>query len=118
MPGDFRDALIYGIVAAILLLCVQLWERLWERLKGRPIRTYSIRPALFAEVGIVLLFVGVGFLTAIAAGVIQSSPALSAVIIATFAMAAVCFVYSVLLLLLYVPLPRRRQRKSVEDSDV
>ena len=80
-------------------------------------RPVCVRPALFAEIGVALLLIGVGGLTAIAAGALPSSPEWSAIIVAILGVAIVRFVYSVILLLLYVPLPTRRQGKSVQDSD-
>jgi uncharacterized membrane protein YczE len=116
MPNELRDPLIVGALLLVLILCGRL---LGLRL-GLTVRPCSIRvrPAVFAEIGVVLLFVGVSILVAIAAGAIPSSPVLSAIIVAILGVAIVCFVYSAILLLLYVPLPKRRQRKSVQDGDL
>jgi hypothetical protein len=105
-----------GALAIILIVCARLLQR-WT---GWAIRTRPItfRPAVFAQIGVVLLFIGVGSLTAIAAGALPSSPELSAIIIAILGVAIMCFVYSAILLLLYVPLPRRQQRKSMQDGDL
>jgi hypothetical protein len=105
-----------GALAIILIVCARLLKR-WT---GWAIRTRPItfRPSVFAEIGVVLLFVGVSILVAIAAGAIPLSPVLSAIIVAILGVAIVCFVYSAILLLLYVPLPQRRQRKSAQDGDL
>jgi uncharacterized BrkB/YihY/UPF0761 family membrane protein len=105
---------VVGALAIILIVCARLLQH-W---KGWAIRTrpITVRPVAFAGVGVVLLFIGVGGLTAIAAGALPSSPELSAIIIAILGVAIVCFVFSAILLLLYVPLPRRRPQKRVEES--
>jgi hypothetical protein len=105
-----------GILATILIVCARLLQH-WTGWAFRT-RPVTIRPAVFAQIGVVLLFIGVGGFTAIAAGAIPSSPELSAIFIVIFAVAIVCFVYSAILLYLYVPLPKRRQRKGVQDSDL
>jgi uncharacterized BrkB/YihY/UPF0761 family membrane protein len=111
-----RYALAVGILGVILIVCARLLKH-WTgwAIRTRPI---TVRPAVFAEVGVVLLLIGIGGLTGIAAGALPSSPELSAIIVAILGVAIVCFVYSMILLLLYVPLPRRRQRKSMQDGDL
>ena len=104
-----------GALAIILIVCARLLRH-WKgwAFRTRPI---TVRPVVFAEVGVVLLFIGVGGLTAIAAGAIPSSPEFTAIIISILGVAIMCFVFSAILLLLYVPLPRHRLQKRVEESD-
>jgi hypothetical protein len=99
MDIDFRLLLLAAAPFVMVIICV----RLVDQRKGRAARSrpINVRPALFAEIGIVLLLVGVGSLTAIAAGVIPSAIALSAIIVVSLGAAVVCFVYSVLFALLY-----------------
>jgi hypothetical protein len=116
MTDESGYPLAVGILGVILIVCARLLRH-W---KGWAIRTrpITVRPVEFAEVGVVLYFIGVGGLTGSAAGALPSSTVLSAIIVAILGATIVCFVYAAILLLLYIPLPRRRQPKSVYDGDL
>jgi hypothetical protein len=108
MPENIGGPLLLGLVVGILTFCVSLW-----RLRtSRTVRTgrISARTAVFAEMGIVLLVVGIGGLLAIAGGALQPSRQLSFIIIATLAGAIVLILYSVVLTLIFVAVSRRQRQ--------
>jgi formate hydrogenlyase subunit 3/multisubunit Na+/H+ antiporter MnhD subunit len=116
MSNNVRDALILGLVVGVLSISYALWRRRNTRnVRDSEIR---VRSAPFTEIGIILLIVGaVGFL-AIAGGFLQSSRQWLGSISALSVAGVLSLLYSALLTMVYMAISRRRQRKSVQDSDL